>query len=379
MKHKKVLTAGFFDLFHVGHVQFFKEASKFGEVYVSVGTDENSEKNKHKTPIFNQEERKYLVESCKYVKEADVSYGRTDKLSFLPYLEKIKPDIFVTNEDGDSEEKRTLCKKYGIEYVILKRTIENLPLRSSTDIRNIDQIPLRLDLTGFYDQKYFNQVLPGSVILANVSSVPVEDRSGMSSSTRKVIRKIFGNSLPKNLNRLELAKIIFAVENPIDSKYISGVVDQLGICLPGINKLDFDNNYWPYNISTIENPDCIDYLNNYLYLVQTKPRPDNFNLFDGRENFKFDLIKKQRDLSIECWESIKEMNIKKFANCINEVYLNQKLIIPNYESEYCKPIIENFKKNHLGVKLMGAGGYGYAMVITENPENNFIKVKINKT
>jgi galactokinase/mevalonate kinase-like predicted kinase len=32
----------------------------------------------------------------------------------------------------------------------------------------------------------------------------------------------------------------------------------------------------------------------------------------------------------------------------------------------------------MGVKLMGAGGYGYALVITENPENNFIKIKINK-
>lgn len=373
---KKVLVAGYFDLFHVGHVQFFKEASKFGDVYVSVGTDENSEINKNKIPIYNEEERKFLVENCKYVKEADISYGQKNSMSFIPYLEKIKPDIFITNEDGDSALKQELCKRYGIEYIVLKRSIENLPVRSSTSIRNIDRIPLRLDLVGFYDQKYFNSVLPGSVILANIETLNVEDRSGMSSSTRKLIRKIFGNSLPKNLNRKELAKIIFSIENPIDSKYISGVVDQLGICLPGINKLDFDNNYWPYSITSIENNDYINYLNNYLYLVQTKPRPDGFNLFDGRENFSFENIKRQRDLGIECWESIKKMDIKHFSKCINNVHDNQKQIIPNYESEYCKNIIENYRKNHMAVKLMGAGGYGYILVVTDTPENNFIKVHI---
>lgn len=373
---KKVLVAGYFDLFHVGHVQFFKEANKFGDVYVSIGTDENSEINKNKIPIYNEEERKFLVENCKYVKEADISYGQKNSLSFIPYLEKIKPDIFITNEDGDSDSKRELCKKYNIEYVVLKRLIENLPIRSSTSIRNIDRIPLRLDLVGFYDQKYFNSVLPGSVILANIETLNVEDRSGMSSSTRKLIRKIFGNSLPKNLDRKELAKIIFSIENPIDSKYISGVVDQLGISLPGINKLDFDNNYWPYSITSIDNNEAIAYLSKYLYLVQTKPRPDGFNLFDGRENFSFENVNQQRLLGIECWESIKKMNIERFAKCINNVHENQKRIIPNYESEYCKPIIKEYQKNHMGVKLMGAGGYGYAMIVTDKPEKSFMKINI---
>ena len=39
---KKVLVAGFFDLFHSGHVKFFENCSTYGDVYVSIGTDENS-------------------------------------------------------------------------------------------------------------------------------------------------------------------------------------------------------------------------------------------------------------------------------------------------------------------------------------------------
>lgn len=373
---KKVLVAGFFDLFHVGHVEFLKMANTYGDVYVSIGTDLNSQINKHKTPIYSELERKFIVDSCKYVTESDISYNRTDKLSFLPYLEKIKPDVFVTNLDGHSDEKQKLCSEHNIEYVVLSREIKNLPMRSSSEIRSIDRIPLRLDFVGFYDQLYLNKVFPGSVVLANIETINVEDRSGMSSSTRNTIRKIFGNQLPSSLDSISLAKLIFSLENPHGSKYISGVVDQLGICLKGINKLNFDNDYWPHKIESIEREDNIKYINKYLYIVQTKPRPLDFKLFTGNENFSIDLVKKQSHLGLMCWESIQEMDIKKFANCINQTHENQKSMIPNYSSEYSEKIIHEYRKKHMALKLMGTGGYGYLLVVTDNPESHFIKVNI---
>lgn len=375
-KNKKVLVAGFFDLFHVGHVEFLKTANTYGDVYVSIGTDLNSIINKHKTPIYSELERKFIVESCRYVTEVDISYNRTDKLSFLPYLERIKPDIFVTNLDGHSDEKEKLCIEYNIEYIVLPRIINNLPTRSSSQIRSIDRIPLRLDFVGFYDQLYLNKVFPGSVILANIETINVDDRSGMSSSTRNTIRKLFGNELPTSLDPMSLAKLIFLLENPHGSKYISGVVDQLGICLRGINKLNFDNDYWPHKIESILDIENIKYINKYLYLVQTKPRPLDFKLFSGNENFSIELVKKQSYLGSMCWESIQEMNIEKFASCINQTHENQKLMIPNYSSTYSEKIICEYRKKHMGLKLMGAGGYGYLLVITNNPESNFIKINI---
>ena len=37
-KRKKVLTSGCFDLLHSGHVEFFKQAAEYGDLYVRLGS-----------------------------------------------------------------------------------------------------------------------------------------------------------------------------------------------------------------------------------------------------------------------------------------------------------------------------------------------------
>lgn len=49
---KKVLVSGCFDLLHAGHIQFLNEASAYGRLFVSVGTDENLEHLKKSRRIF---------------------------------------------------------------------------------------------------------------------------------------------------------------------------------------------------------------------------------------------------------------------------------------------------------------------------------------
>lgn len=379
MNKKKVLVVGFFDMFHSGHVEFFRTSSQYGDLYVSIATDENSIINKNKKPIYTQEERKFMVESCKYVKEAHISYGRTDIFSFEPHLDLIKPDFFIINEDGHDVRKQKLCEDKGIKYIVLPRNPhENLPHRSSTSLRNINQIPLRLDFVSFFDQKLLNSKIPGKVVVANINSFEVEERSGMSTSTRKTIKKIFGDSLPTHIEKNELAKIIFILENMYNSKYISGAVDQVGICYKGIITMEFDNDFWPHSIIQFDDNSAIDWLNKYLYIVHLKKRPEEFVLYNGDENISLDVLEKQNKLADSCLLHIKNKNIVEFGKLINQVHYNQKQIWPNYECACCKPIIEKYQHTHYGCKLMGAGGCGYALVITDKPETNFIKVTITK-
>ena len=375
---KKVLVAGYFDLLHSGHIRFLEEASKFGNVFVSLGSDANSMKTKNKKPIFNESERKYMLQSLKYVKGVEISSGQTGSMSFLPYLEKIKPNYFITNEDGsDLNKKELFCRSNDVELVVLKRLPkEQLKARSTTSIAAIDKIPHRLDLVGFYDQKHLNAVYPGSVILVNINTLELDDRSGMSSSTRIVIRRVFGNQLPTHISAQEIAKIIFAVENPPGHNYISGVVDQLGLCLPGINRLKFDNNYWPYKIDTILDEGICNWLQSVLFLKQTRTRPLGYNVFDGRESFDKNLVKYHSELGDETWDSIKTMDTQRLGNLINQVHNSQKNMIPGYESEEIKEIIARYKENHLGVKLMGAGGYGYMLIVSDKPEKEFKRISI---
>ncbi|HTV63672.1 MAG TPA: adenylyltransferase/cytidyltransferase family protein [Verrucomicrobiae bacterium] len=134
--HKKVVATGCFDWIHSGHVRFFEEVSAYGELYIIVGHDQNIRLLKGKGhPFFPQEERRYAVSSIKYVKQALISTG-DGWLDADPEIRRLKPDIYVVNEDGDKGGKREYCRKLGIEYLVLKRApARGLPKRSSTDLR----------------------------------------------------------------------------------------------------------------------------------------------------------------------------------------------------------------------------------------------------
>jgi cytidyltransferase-like protein len=133
---KKVIVTGCYDWFHSGHVRFCEEVSALGDLYVCIGSDANVELLKGPGhPLFQQDERRYVVGSVRYVKECLINTG-TGWMDAEPEVYKIKPDIYAVNEDGDKPEKREFCKKHNLEYVILKRTPkEGLTKRSSTDLR----------------------------------------------------------------------------------------------------------------------------------------------------------------------------------------------------------------------------------------------------
>ena len=133
---KKIIVTGCYDWFHSGHVRFFEEVSRHGDLYVSVGHDANVRLLKGEgRPLFPQEERRYVVGSIRFVKQALVSSGN-GWLDAEPEIERLRPDIYAVNEDGDVPEKREYCAAHGIEYLVLKRTpAPGLPKRSSTELR----------------------------------------------------------------------------------------------------------------------------------------------------------------------------------------------------------------------------------------------------
>ena len=133
---KKVVVTGCYDWFHSGHVRFCEEVSAYGDLYVIVGHDANIRLLKGEGhPLLPETERRYVVGSIKYVKQAIISSG-DGWLDADPEIKRLKPDIYAVNEDGDKGGKREYCQENGIEYLVLKRTpAPGLPRRSSTDLR----------------------------------------------------------------------------------------------------------------------------------------------------------------------------------------------------------------------------------------------------
>jgi cytidyltransferase-like protein len=133
---KQAVVTGSFDWFHSGHVRFLEEAGSYGDLYVVVGHDANIRLLKGEGhPLLPEAERRYVVSSIKYVRQALISTGN-GWLDADPEIRRLKADIYVVNEDGDKGGKREYCEKLGIQYVILKRIpAPGLAGRSSTILR----------------------------------------------------------------------------------------------------------------------------------------------------------------------------------------------------------------------------------------------------
>jgi cytidyltransferase-like protein len=133
---KKVVVTGSYDWFHSGHIRFFEEVSAHGDLYVIVGHDANIRLLKGEGhPLLPEAERRYVVSSIKFVKQTFISSGN-GWLDADPEIQRLKPDIYAVNEDGDKGGKREYCQKLGIEYLVLKRApAPGLPKRTSTDLR----------------------------------------------------------------------------------------------------------------------------------------------------------------------------------------------------------------------------------------------------
>lgn len=89
------MATGTFDLLHMGHIYYLKEAKKLGDTLaVVVATDATVRKLKH-DPITPQEIRVSLIKELKMVDEAYL--GHEDDMYSI--VEEIKPDIIALGFD----------------------------------------------------------------------------------------------------------------------------------------------------------------------------------------------------------------------------------------------------------------------------------------
>jgi len=114
-----VFGNGCFELLHVGHIRFFKEAKKLGHVLIiAVNSDSAlSELGKRKEVIIPEDERLEILSAIKYIDYVTVMNDLTsDKL-----LLTLKPHINVKGPDYTQDkvlEKDTI-KSYGGKTVIV--------------------------------------------------------------------------------------------------------------------------------------------------------------------------------------------------------------------------------------------------------------------
>jgi len=114
----KVMASGTFDLLHLGHIYYLKEAKKLGDnLAVVVATDNTVRKLKHE-PINPEKIRLDLIKEIKCVDEAYL--GKEGDIYEI--VEEIKPDIIALGYDQIHDEKKieTDLKKRDLKAKVVR-------------------------------------------------------------------------------------------------------------------------------------------------------------------------------------------------------------------------------------------------------------------
>ena len=377
---QKVFVSGCYDLLHSGHIAFFKEASKYGDLYVGLGSDDTVKDLKGRAPINSEQERLYMVDAVKYVNTAFINSG-SGMMDFINELEQIMPDIFVVNEDGFSPAKKDICDSLDIELKVLERIPDaNLPARSTTDIRNADicNLPYRIDLAGTWiDQPYVSKHYAGWALTLSLEPIiEYNERCGMSTSTRNAAKKIWPHQLPLRRPE-ELAEMLFKFENEPGSTLISGAQDSIGICMPGLNRHYYDNKYWPQRFEAIHDEGILDWLEEHIYLVLLWPRVKGLDLL--KETYiNTANVKPLTEAADRCWKGIQNKDLEEFSSGFLDSFRAQIKMFPAMVNDEIQDVIEKYKPQVKAWKLAGAGGGGYLILIADKPIKDAMRIKIRR-
>ncbi|MFM6939519.1 MAG: glycerol-3-phosphate cytidylyltransferase [Rhodoluna sp.] len=125
------MTYGTFDLFHPGHVQLLKRARELGSrLLVGLSTDEfNAQKGKRSVMCY--EDRKTVLESCRYVDEVFAEEDWSQKLSDA---RRLGVDVFVMGDDwaGKFDFMQEVCsviylaRTEGVSTTEIKASVQGL-------------------------------------------------------------------------------------------------------------------------------------------------------------------------------------------------------------------------------------------------------------
>lgn len=139
-RKKIVLAGGCFDLIHLGHIKFLKEAKKKGDLLIILlESDESVKRLKGKNrPINNQHERAEVLSAISYVDiivklKKVASNQEYDKL-----ITQIEPHVIAaTEEDSGINHKIRQAKLVGAKVVFVTKKLNN---RSTSRLAKLGEI-----------------------------------------------------------------------------------------------------------------------------------------------------------------------------------------------------------------------------------------------
>ncbi|MBS3116949.1 adenylyltransferase/cytidyltransferase family protein [Candidatus Woesearchaeota archaeon] len=98
---KTVMCFGTFDLLHLGHIHYFKQAKKYGDYLLVVIARDSTKEQQQKEAIFTEKERQELISQLRLVDEVVLG----DPQDHLKIIEEKKPDVICLGYDHPIKEE----------------------------------------------------------------------------------------------------------------------------------------------------------------------------------------------------------------------------------------------------------------------------------
>ena len=98
-----IWTNGCFDILHRGHIEMLEYAKSLGHtLYVGIDADKKVRNDKGSSRPFNcQEDRKYLLESIRFVDSVIIFESKED---LEKNIQKLNPDFLVVGSDWEGKD-----------------------------------------------------------------------------------------------------------------------------------------------------------------------------------------------------------------------------------------------------------------------------------
>jgi len=121
---KIVVTSGYFNPLHKGHVRLMQEAKKLGDVLVVIVNNDEQVKIKGSVPFMTEQERLEIIKGLKYPDQVFLSVDKDETVAkSLQEVCKLYTGKVFFAKGGDRninnlpESERKVCKEFGIEIV----------------------------------------------------------------------------------------------------------------------------------------------------------------------------------------------------------------------------------------------------------------------
>jgi glycerol-3-phosphate cytidylyltransferase len=126
---KRVITYGTFDVLHYGHINLLRRAKALGDYLIVALSSDEFNNIKHKKSYYTYEQRKSILEACRYVDLVIPEFNWDQKITDV---QKYEIDIFVMGDDWKG--KFDFLKDY-CEVIYLPRTPDVSSTKTKTFLR----------------------------------------------------------------------------------------------------------------------------------------------------------------------------------------------------------------------------------------------------